>query len=170
MDNRMKSAERQPQLSMTQTSDFYNACSINDIPRIKSLLACMTSDEINRIEPNGSTALHAACYHDNAGLVYLLLRHGAVGSIRNRYGLTPYEETTSPAIKQLLLSTGSAAWIEWTFVDPPTRETKQIFDSALESTFRTRGLLFIIDYVLNHYVRRHVAEMLPPISMQTIEQ
>jgi ankyrin repeat protein len=130
----------------------------------------MSLTEINRIEPNGSTALHAACYYENAAVVYLLLRYGALGSIPNRYGLTPYQETTNSFIKQLLLSDGNAAWIEWTFVDPPTRETKQIFDSALENTFRIRGLPFILDYLLNQYARRHVAEALSPAAAQKVEQ
>jgi ankyrin repeat protein len=169
MNNMMISRERQQQLSMTETSDFYNACLANDIPRIKSYLASPTFNEINRIEPNGGTALHASCYYHNAGVVYLLLRHGALGSIKNRYGLTPYEETTSPYIKQLLSSTGNVASIEWTFVNPPSRETKQIFDTALETTFRTRGLPFILDYLHHHYVRRYVAEALP-MSMQKIDQ
>lgn len=154
---------------MTETSDFYNACAVSDIPRIKYHLPRMTLSEINQIEPNGSTALHAACYHRNAGVVYLLLRHGAVGSIKNRQGLTPYEQTSSPFIKQLLSSTGNASWIEWTFVDPPTRETKQRFDSALENSLNTMGLPFILDYLLNHYARRHVAEALPKFK-EKIEQ
>ncbi|CAF0858747.1 unnamed protein product [Adineta steineri] len=163
------SNEQEIQLEMTGTSDFYNACANNDIPRIKFHLAYMKSDEINRIEPNGSTALHVACYNNNAGAVYLLLRSGALGSIKNRHDLTAFEETTSPCIKQLFLSTGHASWIDWTFVDPPTREKKEIFDFTLESTFRTMGLPYILDYLHIYYVRIHVSEALST-SMQGIEQ
>lgn len=156
-------------LPATDTSDFYYACSVSDIPRIKFYLSQMTIDEINQIEPNGSTALHAAAFYHNTAVIYLLLRHGAVGSIKNQYGLTPFEETTSSYIKQLLSDTGNAAWIEWTFTDPPTRETKQIFDSTSKNTFQSFGLPFILDYLLNHYVRRHVAEALP-MFVQNVEQ
>ncbi|CAF1583511.1 unnamed protein product, partial [Adineta steineri] len=139
------------------------------IPRIKFHLAHMSSNEINRIEPNGSTALHVACYHHNAGAVYLLLRFGALGSIKNRHDLTPYEETTSFRIKELLLNTGQASLIDWTFVDPPTREMKQKFDSALKSSFSTWGLPFILEYLHNYYVCRHVCKVLST-STQNIEQ
>ncbi|CAF0868413.1 unnamed protein product [Rotaria sp. Silwood1] len=147
------------QSSARETSDFYNACSTNDIPQVKSSLSRMTLHEINRIEPNGSTALHVASYHNNAAVVYLLIQHGASVSIRsNSTNLTPYEETTSTYIKHLLTSTGNKAWIEWTFVDPLTRETKEIFDTALENTFHDMGLSFILNYLLNHYARGHVAK------------
>lgn len=154
---------------MTETSDFYNACAMNDISRIRYHLVRMTLGEINRIEPNGSTALHVACYHRNAGVVYLLLRHGAIGSMKNRHGRTAYEETNSSFIKQLLSNPGNASWIEWTFTDPPTREIKQLFDSTLENTLRRVSLPFIYDYLLNHYARRYLAEILP-MSKQKIEQ
>ncbi|CAF4084639.1 unnamed protein product [Adineta steineri] len=163
------SNEQEIRLEMTETSDFYNACAANDIPRIKFHLAHMSSNEINRVEPNGSTALHVACYHHNAGAVYLLLRFGAIGSIKNRHGLTAFEETTSLRIKQLFLGTGHASWIEWTFLDPPTREMKQMFDFALKSAFHTWGLSFILDYLHIYYARRHVSKALST-SMEKLEQ
>ncbi|CAF1059207.1 unnamed protein product [Adineta steineri] len=162
------SNEQEIRLEMTETSDFYNACAANDIPRIKFHLAHMSSNEINRVEPNGSTALHVACYHHNAGAVYLLLRFGAIGSIKNRHGLTAFEETTSLRIKQLFLGTGHASWIEWTFLDPPTREMKQMFDFALKSAFHTWGLSFILDYLHIYYARRHVSKALST-SMEKLE-
>ncbi|CAF0951646.1 unnamed protein product [Adineta steineri] len=163
------SNEQEIRLEMTETSDFYNACAANDIPRIKFHLAHMSSNEINRVEPNGSTALHVACYHHNAGAVYLLLRFGALGSIKNKHGLTAFEETTSLRIKQLFLGTGHTSWIEWTFVDPPTREMKQMFDFALKSAFHTWGLSFILDYLHIYYARRHVSKALST-SMEKLEQ
>lgn len=156
-------------MSEIVASDFYHACSVSDIPRVKSYLSQMSIDEINRIEQNGSTALHTAAFHQNASVVCLLIRHGAIGSIKNRYGLTPFEETTSSYIKDLLFNMGNSAWIEWTFVDPPTRETKQLFASALQNTFQKTGLPFILDYLLNQYVRRYVAEALPT-SFRDIEK
>lgn len=152
-----------------ETKDFYHACSIGDIPTVKSYLAQIPIDEINRLESNGNTALHAAAFYHNVGIVYLLLKQGAVSSIQNRYGRTPFEETTSLYIKQLLSSLGSAAWIEWTLTNPPTREMKQNFDSTLDSTFQKMGLPYILDYLLSHYVRRHIAQALPK-SIQTIEK
>ncbi|CAF4416108.1 unnamed protein product [Rotaria sp. Silwood2] len=158
------------QSSERETSDFYRACSTNDVPRVKWHLARMTVDEINRVAPDGTTALHVASYHNNAAIVYLLIKHGASVSIQNdSTKLTPYEETTSTYIKQLLTSTGNKAWIEWTFMDPPTRETKEIFDTTLENTFHNMGLSFILNYLLNHYARGHVAKASPK-SAKEIER
>lgn len=150
-------------------SEFYLACSMSDIPRVKSYLTRMTSEEINRIESNGNTALHTAAFYHNLAVVYLLLKQGAVSSIKNRYEFTAFEETTSSYIKQLISNLGNATWIEWTLVNPPTREAKQNFDSILQSTFQKMGLSYILDYLLNHYLRRHIAEALP-MSMQGIEK
>ncbi|CAF0858766.1 unnamed protein product [Adineta steineri] len=163
------SNEQQIQLEITETSDFYNACAANDIPRIISHLANMSPNEINRIEPNGDTALHVACYHHNAGAVYLLLKFGALDFIKNRRGLTPFEDTTSLCIKEPSRSIGQAFCIDFTFSDPPKREMKQRFDSALESSFGILGLPFILDYLHIYYARRYVSEALST-SMREIEQ
>lgn len=163
------SRERQAHMSTAGTSEFYHACSISDIPRVKSYLNQITLEEINRIESNGNTALHVAAFYHNLGVVYLLLKQGAVISIKNRYDFTPFEETTSSYIKQLLSNRGNAGWMEWTLVNPPTREAKQNFDSTLESTFQKMGLPYILAYLLNHYLRRHIAEALP-MSVQGIEK
>ena len=156
-------------MSTTGTSEFHHACSMSDISRVKSYLNQITVEEINRIESNGNTALHAAAFYHNLGVVYLLLKKGAVSSIKNRYGFTAFEETTSSYIKQLLSNRGNVGWIEWTLVNPPTREAKQNFDSTLESTFQKMGLSYILDYLLNHYLRRHVVDT-SPMSVQGIEK
>lgn len=44
-------------------SEFYMACRNNDMDKVKQLIKMMTPEDIDRIEPNGSTALHAACFH-----------------------------------------------------------------------------------------------------------
>jgi hypothetical protein len=61
----------------------------------------MSLDEINKVEPNGSTALHAACYYNRIDIVELLLDAGAARSIRNRrFNLTPFDEANE-TIKKL---------------------------------------------------------------------
>jgi ankyrin repeat protein len=57
--------------SSSKSSDFYLACRYNNIKECKKLLETMTLDEMDRIEPNGSTALHVACYNDHAEIVKL---------------------------------------------------------------------------------------------------
>lgn len=143
-----------------QSSDFYKACEKNDIPTVRQYLRTLTPLQINKIEPNGSTALHVACYHNHAGLVKLLIEHGASASIQDTIdGLTPYQLTTCNYIKQILSGTGNKMWIEWTFVHRPTLEVKQIFDITLKNTYQDKGLPFMLNYLLNHYVHEHVPEM-----------
>jgi hypothetical protein len=162
--------ERKINLPTTKTSELYKACSMNDIPTVEYYLATMTPEEINgKVGEHKNTALHVACYDDNLALVRLLVRHGANGSIKNKHGLYPYQQTTCRAIKDLLSDTGNSAWIEWAFEEPPTRGAKQIFDRSLENTFHTTGLPFILDFLFYHYVRQHLAKNLPN-DAQKIEE
>ncbi|CAF3679282.1 unnamed protein product [Rotaria sp. Silwood1] len=89
-------AERQ-----SPVSNFYIACRNNDIDTVKSLLETMTPDQINKLEPNGSTALHAASYYGHHEIVKLLLKQGASKSIKNKYNHIPYDEGKTDAIKAL---------------------------------------------------------------------
>lgn len=82
-------------------SDFYMFCRNNDIDSVKSLLETITSEQIDQLEPNGSTALHVASYYGHDEIVKLLLEKGASRSITNKYNLTPYEEGKTDATRQL---------------------------------------------------------------------
>ena len=84
-----------------QASQFYYACRNNEIDVVTSLLTKLTLKEIDQIEPNGSTALHAAAYYGNEKIVQSLLLKGAQRTIKNRYGNTPYDEAKTDDIKRL---------------------------------------------------------------------
>ncbi|UJR21144.1 hypothetical protein I4U23_024243 [Adineta vaga] len=84
------------------TSRFYDACRENDISSVEQYLKSMSLDEINRIEPNGSTSLHVAAYRGHEKIVDLLLQKGANCSIVNRYNSTPLDEAKTDKIKQLI--------------------------------------------------------------------
>ena len=73
-------------------SNFYLACRTNNIEEVKKLLETITLDEIDKLEPNGSTALHTACYHGHEEIVELLLEAGADRSIHNKYHFLPFDE------------------------------------------------------------------------------
>ncbi|CAF1335327.1 unnamed protein product [Adineta steineri] len=62
----------------------------------------MSLEEVNRIEPNGSTAFHVAAYRGHEKIVELLLRKGASYSTVNRYNATPLDEAKTDKIKQLI--------------------------------------------------------------------
>ncbi|CAF1636142.1 unnamed protein product [Didymodactylos carnosus] len=104
---------------------LYAACRNNDIKKVKQLLKTLRVDEVNRTETNSSTALHAAAYYGHAEIVKLLLDSGASRSIKNRFQLTPYEEASTPEIKQLFERRSDSvrfvslsSEIEWLFIDP----------------------------------------------------
>lgn len=82
-------------------SDFYLACRNGDLTTVQHLLATLTMDEINQIEPNGSTSLHAASSYNHPEVVKLLLDHGAMRTVVNRKNLTPAEEAATEEIKEL---------------------------------------------------------------------
>ncbi len=47
---------------MSKLSEFYLACRNGDLDTVQHLLPNMSDEQKNRIESNGSTALHAATY------------------------------------------------------------------------------------------------------------
>jgi hypothetical protein len=61
----------------------------------------MTSDEKNRVEPNGSTALHAASYFGHHTIVKLLVGNGCATWIRNKYNNAPCDEAQDDEMRQL---------------------------------------------------------------------
>ncbi|CAF1271906.1 unnamed protein product [Rotaria sordida] len=89
------------QSTAPKPSKFYFACRNNDIDTVTSLLPTITLEGINQIEPNGSTALHAAAYYGNKEIVKLLLSKGTQRMIKNVHGYTPYDEAKTGDIKKL---------------------------------------------------------------------
>jgi hypothetical protein len=85
----------------TKPSKFYMACRNNEIDTVISMLPTVTLEEINQIEPNGSTALHAAAYYGNEEIIELLLLKGAARMIKNKHDCTPYQEAKTEEIKKL---------------------------------------------------------------------
>ena len=69
---------------------------------MRELIASKPFSDLNRLEPNGSTALHAASYFGHTDVVRLLLhQHGVMRHRRNRHGVTVYEEVVTNEIRQL---------------------------------------------------------------------
>jgi ankyrin repeat protein len=87
--------------SSNKCSNFYLACRNNKIEEVKQLLKTIKPNEIDKIEPNGSTALHAACYHGHHQIVKLLLEAGADRAIPNKYKCLPFDEAKNEEIKKL---------------------------------------------------------------------
>jgi hypothetical protein len=83
-------------------SEFYYACRNGDAAKVKSLLTLMSPTEIDYMEPNGSTALHAAAYFGHIEIVRVLLDKGASPNQKNKYDKTPEEEAKTSDIAQII--------------------------------------------------------------------
>jgi hypothetical protein len=84
-------------------SQLYLVCREGNVAEVERMLPYLSLYELNRIESNGSTALHAAAYYGHVNIVKCLVRHGGVyRTLYNGYNRTPAEETEIMEIKRLL--------------------------------------------------------------------
>jgi hypothetical protein len=88
-------------VSSKTPSEFYQACRNCDVETVEQMLTKLNTADINRLEPNGSTALHAASFHGHKTIVQMLLQHGAKPWILNKYKMTAYEEAANDEIRLL---------------------------------------------------------------------
>ncbi|CAM4801878.1 unnamed protein product [Rotaria magnacalcarata] len=100
----MGNAHSESKICTTPVSNFYNACHSGDIETVKRMITAMKLKEINRLEPNGSTALHAAAFYGHLEIVELLLKHGCLTTIIDKSGKTAAEECSDTRIRQLIQS------------------------------------------------------------------
>ncbi|CAF1532585.1 unnamed protein product [Adineta steineri] len=84
-----------------QASAFYWACRNGDMATVEKMLPNLTYEEVNQIEPNGSTALHAASFYDQPGIVRLLLASGCSRTVLNYNGMTAFQEAATDRIRVL---------------------------------------------------------------------
>ncbi len=124
-------------------SDFYLSCRNNQIQQVKQLLRTITFDEMNKIEPNGSTALHSASYHGHYEIVKLLLEAGVDRAIPNKYQCLPFDEAANDEIKNLFLRitdsnrlVSSTGVIEWNLINNNLLETVRQERCMIESIYK----------------------------------
>jgi hypothetical protein len=91
-------------MSSHKPSDFYWACRKGDVDAVKKILPKLSLNDIDRMEPNGSTALHAAAYYGHAKIVQLLFEQGANTRIHNIYGVTPKQEASTDEVRAMFAS------------------------------------------------------------------
>jgi hypothetical protein len=145
----------EPLPSSNKCSDFYVACRSNNLEEVRNLLETITLDEIDRLEPNGSTALHSACYHGHEEIVALLLKAGADRAILNKFKCLPFDEAKNDKIKSLFLRipntnrlVSDTGAIEWELVNDDVLETaaeeRHIIKSLYNNTsgFTAVGKMF----------------------------
>ncbi|CAF0973834.1 unnamed protein product [Rotaria sp. Silwood1] len=84
-------------------SQFYFACRNDDFDLAIHLLNQHQLEDIDRMEPNGSTALHAACYYKRIDIVKILLDRGFTRRVVNKFDKTPIDEANTEELRQLFL-------------------------------------------------------------------
>ncbi|CAF1149927.1 unnamed protein product [Didymodactylos carnosus] len=111
--------------SLTPSSlptDIYFVCRNGDVERVRQQLLTTSLEEINKKQPNGSMALHAATYYGHGEIVILLLDSRARRSLKNNYNCIPYEEAPNEDVKKLFIrplsnrffgdGTGRIEWVK----------------------------------------------------------
>lgn len=91
---------RDPQVG--QASEFYFACRNGNIDKVKEMLPKIPYDQLNKLEANGSTPLHAATYFGHGDIVRLLIQdYRCPRHLRNLHGLTAYQEAQTDEMQEL---------------------------------------------------------------------
>lgn len=113
-------------MSTPTVSELYLACRNGDMETVKRLLPKTEPRILNQLETNGSTCLHAACYHGHKDVVRYLLSHGASRRVVNHYGCTPLDEAKTQEIADLFpraneeahkrFSNTTTQQLEWQFL------------------------------------------------------
>ncbi|CAF1276589.1 unnamed protein product [Rotaria sordida] len=147
-------------------SDFYLACRHNNLDEVQKLLPTMTLDDVDRMEPNGSTALHAASYHGHQGIVKFLLENGANRAIPNKYKCLPYDEAKNDDIKELFLRmpnsdrlVSSTGAIEWELIDDDdvlgkAVQERHIIKSLYDNVTKTTPIDKMFENIEKNYINK----------------
>jgi ankyrin repeat protein len=87
-----------------EASTFYFLCKDGKTDEVRQILEaedCPSIDELNKVQPNGSTPLHAAAYYNHPEIVQLLLERDCPRTELNRFSNTAYDEAQTREMKQL---------------------------------------------------------------------
>ena len=151
--------------SSSECSAFYWACRNNDVETVNNLLKTRTQDEIDRIELNGSTALHAATYHGHADILQLLLDRGADRSLMNKFGFLPFDEAPNNEIRQLFLRTPdcnrlmNTGDVEWELVDDGAFLIAMCERQQIKSLYQTIPEDTMFAKIQNSYINIELSNM-----------
>ncbi|CAF3698694.1 unnamed protein product [Rotaria sp. Silwood1] len=119
----------------------------------------MSLDEINKLEPNGSTAFHVAAYRGHEEIVELLLQKGASYTTMNRYDCTPLDEAKSDKIKQMIRRRMNktrfiSESIEWILQTDKADFQAHQYWKKLETYGRDPQFHKLIEYIKRNYLEK----------------
>lgn len=88
-------------MAIAYSSELFYACRDGDISNIKSLLSRTSTEDLNRLDPNGSSCLHVACASGRVEVVRLLLEYGAFRELKDANDRTAAYVAKTASIKKL---------------------------------------------------------------------
>jgi hypothetical protein len=152
-------------VSSNGCSEFYWACRNNEFEKVKRLLKNMKLNEVDKLEPNGSTALHAACFQGHKDVVELLLRAGADRAIQNKYKNLPFDEAKTEEIKQLFFRVPNSnrlvsdtGAIEWELINKTVLETATEERNLIKSVYDNNSGVTPIDKMFEKIEKNYINE------------
>jgi hypothetical protein len=81
--------------------DFYWACRSCNLQAVINIYPKLTYEQLNQIQPHGSTALHDACALNHPHIVKFLLNNGCCRTTLNGQNKTAYEIAATEQIRKL---------------------------------------------------------------------
>ncbi|CAF1247826.1 unnamed protein product [Rotaria sordida] len=124
--------------SETEPSDLYKASLNGDVETVRRILHFCRYDQLNILEPNGDTALHAACRQGHHLIVYLLLQADACRDLLNTHTeKTAYEEAANDEIRSLFCRSKVERIIRFYAVGYDAIEMALISDAEYEANRNT---------------------------------
>ncbi|CAF1026227.1 unnamed protein product [Adineta steineri] len=146
------------------TSRFYNACQDNNSSLVKHYLEIMSTEQINQIESNGSSALHAAAFYGHEEVVQILLKKGACCSKKNKYNCTPLEEAKTDKIKQMIRRRMNKTRfvsdsITWTLATNDADVQAHRYFKFMELFVRPPELDKLISYIKTNYLETDLKDI-----------
>jgi hypothetical protein len=139
------------------------ACRDNDVAKLQELLRTLSVEEMNKLEPNGSTGLHVACFRGHQAVVKLLLKKGVSRRIMNRFKCLPYDEAASDEIRQLFERipgkdryVANSGRVEWVLVASnayamAARNIEATQQYADDHQFESYGRQIMDNYIRPHF-------------------
>ncbi|CAF0952623.1 unnamed protein product [Rotaria sordida] len=158
-ENDIKSMLREFHSGSKVTSLFYNACRNNNIDFVKYCLQTKSVENVNQIELNGSTALHAAASEGHEKIVELLLQNGASHSVIDKNNCTPIDKAKTDKIKEMIrhrmrIIRFFSDSIEWIISTIDTDYQVQKYLSKLETYGKDSEFQKLVVYIKENYIER----------------
>ncbi|CAF2092749.1 unnamed protein product [Rotaria magnacalcarata] len=146
-----------------KASDFYFFCHDGKLDCVRQILDAPDSPSIetlNALQPNGSTALHAAVFYNHIEIVKILLERKCPQTTLNRFGNIAYDESKTTEMRQLFNRSDASE----RFHDTNTTHSREMYVASEHYDNTSTNVRF--DYVHEFQSDNEISEHL--INQQTL--